>query len=532
MEADIVSEKNHVLNAFDKILFKHLERLIGSRYGVGELSMNSATISLIMLLMERENEIANFPSDEIDRYINDTLIDDFEELGFDAAQDMNVVVEEMIQKGYIQIDDDRFIPQKPTVSMARLIDMVFPKMPGMNFVAYFVQTMDEVTSKRKNLDSATSQFDQALQMQSVPIKKGAKQSEPSNGPVQPADRKANINRLDKSPQNNQKASPEKELKAPAILGRKSSDILSHHSRGSSTEPKVLSSEAYKGKLNIKKVDFGTPRVKEVEPDKKPSEERDHIEDEQPRTQVKFAGTQQNDDAESTSSDTKVITSAEEPAKTVFDKQSPNVDTATASLATPSSVSSNEDTSHDLKSAEQDKRTLDDIKDNSLNVALSQKNIENEKETAEDDAKTPHKKETSSINDDDIDKRIMAFEEDLALECPICKHSKVTVEDTTAGKSYYKCSNKECNFISWGKPHHISCPKCNNPFLIEASNKAGKTILKCPRATCRYFKKALLDTTDNHQEPIESISQKTGKVTSISQKPRKRVVRRRVVRRKK
>jgi ssDNA-binding Zn-finger/Zn-ribbon topoisomerase 1 len=532
MEPDIVTEKNNVLNAFDKILFKHLERLIGSRYGVGELTMNSATISLIMLLMERENEIDNFPSDEIDRYDNDTLIDDFEELGFDAAQDMNVVVEKMIQKGYIQIDNDRFIPQKPTISMARLIDMVFPKMPGMNFVAYFVQTMDEVTSKRKDLDSATRQFDQALQMQSVPIKKASKPSEPSNVSVQSTDKESNIQRLDRSSQNNQKVSLQKELKTPAILGSKSSYTLSDQSRGSSTEPKVLSSEAYKGKINIKKVDFGTPCIKEVKPDKKPSDERNHIEDEQPRTQVNLAGTQPRNDAESTSSDTKVITFSEEPAKTVFDKQSPNVDTATASLVTPDSDVSDEDASHDLNSTEQDKRILDDIKNNSLNIALSRENIENGKETAEDVPKTSHEKETFSIHDDDINKRIMAFEEDLALDCPICKGSKVTVEDTTAGKSYYKCSNKECNFISWGKPYHIPCPKCNNPFLIETSNKAGKTILKCPRATCRYFKKALSDIADDHQEPIESISQKTSKITSISQKPRKRVVRRRVVRRKK
>jgi hypothetical protein len=228
----------------------------------------------------------------------------------------------------------------------------------------------------------------------------------------------------------------------------------------------------------------------------------------------------------------VITSSEEPVKTVFDKQIPNVNTTSTSLVTLDSASSDEDVSYDLKSTEQDKHILDDIKDNSLNVAPPRKNIENEKETIEDDLKTPHENESSSINNDDIDKRIMAFEEGLALECPLCKRSKVTVEDTTAGKSYYKCSNKECNFISWGKPYHIPCPKCNNPFLIEASNKAGKTILKCPRATCRYFKKPLLDIADNHQEPIESTSRKTSKITSISQKPRKRVVRRRVVRRKK
>lgn len=532
MEPDKVSEKNDVLNLFDEILFKHLERLIGSRYGVGELSMNSATISLIMLIMERENEIESFPSDEIDRYENETLISDFEELGFDPAQDMNIVVEEMIRKGYIHIDDDKFIPQKPTISMARLIDLVFPKMPGMNLVAYFVQTMDEVKSKRKDLESATSQFDQVLQMQSVPLKKGQKQSEPSKVSAQHADKSSNIYNLDKSLQNDQKVSPEKKLETPIIFGRKSSDNLLDHSRGSSTEPKVLSSEDYKGKVEIRKVDFGKPGLKEVEPDKKLSDERKHIEDEAPSTQVKLAETQPHDDAESISSDTKVITSSKEPANTLSDGQSPSVDAVATRAAMLDSASSNEDVSHDLKSTEQDKSIFDPNKDDLSKVTLIQDNNKIVKETDNDDPETDYEKEDSFINDDDIDNSIMAFEEDLALECPICKHSKVTVENTATGKSYYKCSNKECNFISWGKPHHIPCPKCNNPFLIEASNKAGKTILKCPRATCRYWKKALLDSEDNYQESIKSVSQKTNEITSISRKPRKRVVRRRVVRRKK
>jgi len=532
METDMASEKNDMLNVFDKIIFKHLERLIGSRYGVGELSMNSTTISLIMLLMERENEIESFPSDEIDRYKNETLIGDFEELGFYAAQDMNVVVEEMIRKGYIHIDVDKFIPQKPTISMARLIDMVFPKMPGMNLVAYFVQTMDEVNSKRKDLDSAASQFDQILQMQGVPLKKGPKQSESSKVPVKSANPQDNIHKLDKSPQKNQKVSPKKELKTPTIFGRKSSDNRLDHSRSSSTEPKVLSSDGYKGKVEIRKVDFGKPSLKEVEPDQISSNECEHIEDEEPRTEVKLVETEPHDDGESISSDTKVIASSEEPVKTVVDDQSPDVDAVATKLVGLDSDSSSKDASHDLKSTEQDKSIYDDIKDDSINMELSQKNIENVKETAESDPKTLHEEEESSINDDDIEKRIATFEEDLALECPLCRHSKILVENTATGKSYYKCLNKECTFISWGKPHHTSCPKCNNPFLIEASNKAGKTILKCPRATCRYWKKAPIDIAGNHQESIESASQKTNKVTSISRKPRRKVVRRRVVRRKK
>jgi hypothetical protein len=521
MKADMIREKNNMLNVFDKILFKHLERLIGSRYGVGELLMNSVTISLIILLMERENEIESFPSDEIDRYTNETLIGEFEELGFDAAQDMNVVVEEMIQKDYIHVDDDRFIPQKPMVSMARLIDLIFPKMPGMNIVAYFIQTLDEVKSKRKELDSATSQFDQVLQMQGVPLKKGLQQSEPSKVSVQSDDKEAGIHMSEQSPQNHQRVSLEKELKTPTILGRKSSDNLFDQSKNIPTEPKVLSSDAYKGK--IRKVNFGKPSLNEVEPDKKPSNEGEHIEDEKLSTEVKLVETEPHDDAESLNSD--------EPVNTVLADQSPNVDAVGTKVVTLDANSGNKVASHDSESTEQDKTIIDDIKDNSLNVEQPQKNIENVEETAESDPEPPYEKEDSSINDDDIEKRIMAFEEDLALECPICKHSKVTVENTAAGKCYYKCSNKECNFISWGKPHHIPCPKCNNPFLIEASNKAGKTIFKCPRATCRYWQKARLDTADSHQKSIESASRKSNEVTSISRKPRRRVVRRKVVRRK-
>jgi len=533
MEADIASEQDNMLDVFDNILFKHLERLIGSKYGVGELLMNSVAISLIILLMERENEIESFPSDEIDRYKNDTLLDDFEQLGFDAAMDMNIVVEEMILKGYIHMDDDRFIPQKPTISMARLIDLVFPKMPGMNLVAYFVQTMDEVTSKRKDLDSAVSQFDQVLQMQGVVLKKGQHQSDPSNVVVQPTFKDRNINGLDNYQPNRQKVSSEKDLKIPNILGRKSSDNLLDQSKGSSTVSNVLSSDAYQGKIEIKKVNFGQPSLKETEIKEKSSDKYKHIEDKKSKTPAaKFIETGLHNDIESISSDTKITTPSEEPVNAVIDEQIPNIDTVTAPVAIVGPDSSDENTSHDLKSAEQDQLVFSDIKDDSLKVGLFQKSMENDKETAENSPEVSHEKDVSSINDNDIEKRIMDFEEDLALECPLCKHSKVTVENTATGKSYYKCTNKECNFISWGRPYHMPCPKCNNPFLIEAYNKANKNILKCPRATCRYWNKTLSDTTNNYKKSNESASQKTSKVTSISRNPRRKVVRRRVVRRKK
>ena len=496
MEADMTSEINNMINVFDEILFKHFERLIGSRSGVGELLLNSVTISLIMLLMERENEIESFPSDETDRYRNDTLINDFEELGFNSVQDMNIVIEEMIQKDYILVDDDKLIPLKAMISMARLIDLVFPKMPGMNLVAYFVQSMDEVKSKRKHLDSAADQFDQVLQMQGVYLKKSPQQSELS--------------------------------KMPTILGRKTSHNLMDQSKGSFSELKVLSSDVYKGKIEIKKVDFGQPGLEEIEPFKTSPDKHEDIENEKLASDVKPAENLVNEGTDIETPDTSKMTSSEKQIETVLDEQIPSVDAYVEKTATLDSGYSIKEDSHHSESTEQDKSIFDDAKEDPIKVELSQKNIEDTKVTAEDNMEQAFEEGESSTNDDDIDKRVIAFEEDLSLQCPICKHSKVTVENTATGKSYYKCTNKECNFISWGKPYHISCPKCNNPFLIEASNKAGDTILKCPRATCRYRKKARFDAAGNHKDNIGSANQKKNKVISISQKPRRKVVRRRRV----
>jgi ssDNA-binding Zn-finger/Zn-ribbon topoisomerase 1 len=465
MKQNVTGKDNNMIDQFDEILLKHLKRLIGSKYGIDKLVLNCMTISLITLLMERENEIETFASDEIDRYTRETLIEDFKDIGFSADQDMNVIIENMIQKGYMLVDGDRLIPQKPATSMARLMDMVFPKMPGMNLVAYFVQTMNEVRSNRKDIDSATTQFDQILQMQGIPL---------------------------------EKESLDKEIKTPEILGRKSSDSVFNHSKNSSNEPKVLSPDAYKGKIQITKLNFGESGLNKAEPDIIP---------------------------------TGMMTTSEAPAKTVSDDPIQRFDASAAETPAHDSILSVEEISQDRKPTGPDKKNLYDGKDDFSKIASTPKEPETGKEAVEDHSEIRNKKEIFPISDDDIEKRISAFEEDLALECPICRQSKLRVKSTATGKSYYKCSNKECSFISWGKPHHILCPKCNNPFLIETSNKAGTTSLKCPRATCRYHEKIRPDRVMNRMERVDSATQETDTSASMAQKPRRRVVRRRVVRRK-
>ena len=531
MQIGNADKKPTVTDQFNDIFFKHMKRLIGSKYGIGELILNPLTISIITLLMERENEMESFASDENDRYTNETLIEDIEDMGFNDDQDMTVVIDNMIQKNYIRVDGDRLIPQKPTVSMARLMDLVFPKMPGMNLIAYFVQTIDEVISNRKDIDSAADQFDQILQMQGIPLGKGTQEHNPSKVSRQSADKKMPIHKLEKSPQNNEKISLNKEFKSPSILGRESHDNLFNRSKGLSGEPKVLSPDAYNGKTNITKLNFGGSGLKEVEPDNTPSDKPDRLENVKLQTSDKSKEIPPHDTDESQNAETEIEVSLHEPIKTDVDDKMQMLDASVANLPVLDSLSSVDDTSQDLKSTDQDESKLSDDNIILSNTASPQKKSETTIEIVANIPEKRFKNENSPIDDDDIEKRITDFEEDLALECPICRQSKLLVKNTVTGKSYYKCSNKECSFISWGKPHHILCPKCNNPFLIETSNKAGITSLKCPRATCRYWEKIRSDIPGNRKEQLDPATQKTNITASIPQKPRRRVVRRRVVRRK-
>ena len=74
--------------------------------------------------------------------------------------------------GYVgtSIDGGHFL-KNPASQKTQLLDLVFHKMTGMNFIAYLVQTLDEVISGRKDLDLGILQFSQTLQKQGVPLPK-------------------------------------------------------------------------------------------------------------------------------------------------------------------------------------------------------------------------------------------------------------------------------------------------------------------------------------------------------------------------
>ena len=61
---------------FDATLAHHMERLVGTSKGIGELPLNLATISCLGLLVECETEIKALPSSPLRRYTRQTFHND------------------------------------------------------------------------------------------------------------------------------------------------------------------------------------------------------------------------------------------------------------------------------------------------------------------------------------------------------------------------------------------------------------------------------------------------------------------------
>ena len=157
---------------FDQILAKHMERLIGSKYGIDELPLNLMTISSLILLAEREKAIENSPSSAPEQYNRETFLNELSEMGLEGGEEMERALEELIQKNYIDENAPyRFKVKKPTLSMFALLDRAFPDLPGLNLVAYFTQIIDEIQSDRKDIQLGIAQFDRMFLQQGVPLKK-------------------------------------------------------------------------------------------------------------------------------------------------------------------------------------------------------------------------------------------------------------------------------------------------------------------------------------------------------------------------
>jgi predicted RNA-binding Zn-ribbon protein involved in translation (DUF1610 family) len=425
--------KDILRSQFDEIIGQNFERLTGTRQGIGGLPLNIATIGCFILLGGREIEIENSPADADERYTRETFLHEAAGLGVEPDEYLETGLRDMIERGYFEVDSEgRIIAQESTMAMTRVLDRIFPKMTGINLLAYIGQTVEEAMTGRTDMESATSRFDQTLKHQGVPF--SAQKS--SNASLSTS--------IDLIPQ-------ETRMSRDEILAEL-------YSRAKTSEPHLSANTrpnrvlAGGGVLRSLEVDDILPKDEnppEISCDAEAEEMEDTV-DTASRAQdalvSPFNIRDMGDEIEITSTPEEPRISGVEVAVSETEQITPAI--------------------------------LQDSSPNDERAEL----IHGKDEDAPVDEKGT---DESSPDDDAIADKIAAFEKDLSFTCPICKTNILNEQSTATGKKYYTCPSSVCNFISWGKPHHVECRRCKNPFLIEVADASGEIILKCPRATCQH-----------------------------------------------
>jgi hypothetical protein len=438
-----------IMQQFDEVLGKQLDRLLGTRLGLEMLPMNIFSMSSLIILATRETEIQSFPYLPPERYTKEIFMESLAEMNIGSGDDLNSCIKEMINSRYINISEDgRFFADSPAMKMAQVFDLIFPRMPGLNLVAYLGQMIEEVSSKRKELKAALSQFDQMLNLHGIPLKRDQDSHQPDSGRQFP----------------HLKIGEESQAAAKKVIPTsvKPSNIFSQ-----------LETKTWKAPVH-------RPEMPIIKQDERPQEEEGAKG--LPQRQVE-AGIQ---------------------TQQIFDvrEQEPVTDAGNAPLS-----------------------RLDVFENHPAPVLQPDQSLP----VSEGPPEKKYQWNWDQIEDDDIEKKIAEFQEQLGMTCPLCRTSGILPRVTAKGKQYYKCSRDDCNFISWGKPYYITCPKCENPFLVESPDSQGNMMLKCPRATCPHWQK--FPWEENDELDLKSIESQ--QPADISKKPRKVVKRRRrvVVRRK-
>ncbi|CAN2040621.1 putative DNA topoisomerase I [Candidatus Magnetomoraceae bacterium gMMP-15] len=543
---------------FDQILRKHVRRLAGASHNLGTvfLTLDMMMVSCAILFMSREKEVENASSNPPERYTYEKLLKALSDFGLNQEKEMKRTLQDMVQRDYLTIgDNDILIPTELSAELTQLLDNIFPKMPGLNFIAYLSQITEEVLSGSKDSSLALSQLDQTLTAQGLPIFQAEKKSK----------LKSKADKLKQSI--TQKKLKSKKLHDPFKAARQK--ISSLYNRKKTEKPKskskkplgnrVLSASGQWIKLDDQKISSSPAQSEETMQQKSEISEQSKKIDEiskpptEPDESKKLIESPVISPEEViTESSEEVITESPEKVVAEFEEKTlePTEDQIffSESLVEPELTEEAADLPVEPETSQEDmplpesevhadkEFALKKISDRDSSKpeikkiiadAVKKEPVKKASETKEPEDSQKSRKTIAQQDEPDEDfiaRQIASMEEELAkkeqnkkaaIQCPFCRKNSIEKKYTGKGKTYYECKTQGCKFISWEKPYNSPCPECGGPFLVETKQN-GEIIYKCPKATCSY------------------ISRNEGKSSGTSQAPkkkRKKVVRRVLVRRK-
>ncbi|MDY6824252.1 MAG: hypothetical protein SWH68_10740 [Thermodesulfobacteriota bacterium] len=428
-----------IRSRFDEVLAHHLNRLIEMDFGEDSLSFDLSTVTCLLLLVEQENTVRQSPDSE-ERFTQETFLEAVSELGVEVDDTLLASFETLMQYGYVTLDkDNRYRAQIAAFALVDFFNNLFAGLPGMNLVTYVIQMISESLEGRKPLDMAVESLDKTLHAKGVPLSRQKLDSKD----------KASV----KESLKRQKTATNVSRQATAELRRtylqKLSELRKTTAQSRSGEPAVFM-KGSEGDARVK--------IRDVFPK---ADSPDTVDTEAPAPATE----------EGVASDSGTKTSEPGAAESNDAVSAPTVD--------------------ETPGGRQDQAMEDKTDEAPYPPAPPVKEAGGDEIIPEAVETTAEEESADAAPSVSVEDRIQAYEQSLAMTCPVCQTGKIQMEKTEKDIPYYACTNRSCGFISWGKPYAFTCPACNNPFLVEFyDDKNGEPGLKCPRAACSFFQHGL------------------------------------------
>lgn len=440
LENSPLPESKRIMEQLDNILESSFRKLDQINVLGQSISMDMVTVAALHLLTERESEFEEDELNKIQRYNRKSFLNDMTEIGLEIDDDLMRKVQAVMDLGYVKIDaEGGYHTDAISRELVANINKMFPGMPGMNLVAYVIQTHEEIISGRKDLDKGLEQFEKALASRGRPLTFVHLRTEKKTEKQKAEERV----KLAKEREESRKAS--EQLKK--VYGERLA-LLRQSMLKQAKDPMVVTKRAI-GSEDITIKEISPQKVKEAqerERQEKERLERERIERERAELQ------RQKDEVD------RLAREKEEQARLEQERVEA------------------ERLARETREMEAQERIRLEIE---TKARMEQERLEKERSQKEQQSR-----ELS------VEEQIAAFEREQASTCPLCHQGKILQENTESNRTYYKCTNASCKFISWEKPHLYSCPQCRNPYLLEFRRPDGALGLKCPLATCSYAQNSL------------------------------------------
>ena len=454
------ASQDFVRSQLDEILAREITSLIDVDSDMAMMSFNLATISCITIIVEREREIKQYADFPPERYNRESFTSELVDIGLDHDDYLETAVSSSLTAGYISSrENGELKAELPAFVMAGFLDSMFPGMQGLNLIAFVLQINHEVNTGRKTLELAKQSFATSLKTRGVSVTKDRAEE-----------------RASEMAKGVQQDTAVQSKKISTQLKKENLDRLSKL-----IKTRKKRTDDYQERVKIQDVFDKGPTKEELEAERREIEQaeeaarkaaelaRQLAEKDERIKEAEEAAQELSQQLKTLEEKERALESAREEARAAKEKAA-ELEAREAEMAEKEAR---------LKALEEEIRQKEE-------QALQ---LQKEKDAARE-------AEQDSDEDDDIESRIAAFEQELAMPCPLCAQGKIEEKATEKGKVFFSCSQRECRFVSWDKPYHFECPLCKNPFLTEFDTPAGEKGLKCPRAACSYTQNNLLDPKQN------------------------------------